>query len=219
MEIEEHKEVIGGLDEESETEVDTKSKQLYDEYIKTIPELENKFTLKPNEFDYELEWYNSDPLYFEEKLKNKIVLIDFWTSWCCDWLHLLPVLEKLEKKFEGKHGVAFIGVHSGKFEAESNSFHLKKNIIKYDIKHPVINDSSMQVWSEYKWYYWPTVFVISPYRKILKRYDEIVDPKDLEIFLEAAYDYYYDSLNKEPLPIHLERHKEYKDNTKDLGIR
>ena len=104
--------------------------------------------------------------------------------------------------------MAFIGVHSGKFEAESDSYHLKKNILKYDIKHPVINDVSMQIWSEYEWYFWPTVFIIAPNQKILKVYKEIVPPEDLEIFLEAAYDYYEEILNKNPLPIKLEWQKE-----------
>ena len=191
----------------------TSNKELYDEYFKRMPEYEANSELTANEFEYDLEWYNSDPLYFEANLKNKLVLIDFWTSCCCDCLHLLPVLEKLEKKFEGENGVAFIGVHSGKFEAESDSYHLKKNILKYDIKHPVINDASMQIWSEYECYYWPTVFIIAPNRQIIKVYKETVPPKDLEIFLEAAYDYYYPDLNQDPLPIKLEVQKE-KDEKK-----
>ena len=77
----------------------------------------------------------------------------------------------------------------------------------------------MQVWAEYKCYYWPTVFVISPDRRILKRYDEIVNPTDLEVFLEAAYDYYSASLNKEPLPIKLESEKELSERANLLGIR
>lgn len=117
-------------------------------------------------------------------------------------------MERLEKKFEDHHGLAFIGVHSGKFEAESDSYHLKKNILKYDIKHPVINDVSMQLWSEYECYYWPTVFIIAPNRQVLKVYKELVPPEDLEVFLEAAYDYYHDVLDTTPLPITLERQKE-----------
>jgi hypothetical protein len=117
------------------------------------------------------------------------------------------VLERLEKKFEGYNGMAFIGVHSGKFEAESDSYHLKKNILKYDIKHPVINDVSMQLWSEYDCYYWPTVFIIAPNQKIIKVYKELVPPEDLEVFLEAAYDYYAASLSTTPLPIQLEVQK------------
>jgi hypothetical protein len=85
---------------------------------------------------------------------------------------------------------------------------LKKNILKYDIKHPVINDASMQLWAEYECYYWPTVFIIAPNQKIIKVYNELVSPSDLEVFLDAAYDYYQPVLETTPLPIHLESDKE-----------
>ena len=104
--------------------------------------------------------------------------------------------------------MTFIGIHSGKFEAESDSYHLKKNIIKYNISHPVINDMNMEIWKQYQCYYWPTVFVIAPNRSIIRLYKEIVPPEDLEVFLEAAYDYYYDAINHDPLPIKLEKEKE-----------
>jgi hypothetical protein len=58
----------------------TRNKSLYLSYLKLIPELEESSTLYANEFDSELEWYNSEPLYFESNLKDKLVLIDFWTS-------------------------------------------------------------------------------------------------------------------------------------------
>lgn len=128
----------------------------------------------------------------------------------------MPTLEKLEHKFSHLPAVAFIGVHSGKFDTESDSYHLKKNILKYSINHPVVSDDNLEVWSAYKCYYWPTVFIIVPNKRVIKIYHELVDPHDLEIMLEAAYDYYYDQLNHEPLPIKLERDKEISDRSASI---
>jgi hypothetical protein len=58
----------------------TKDKTLYKEYFDKMSEFEQNSAFTANEFDYELEWLNSEPLYFEGSLKNKLVLIDFWTS-------------------------------------------------------------------------------------------------------------------------------------------
>ena len=69
MEKEEHQASEDSLEADRKFASTTKDKLLYDEYIKAIPDLEDKFALNPNEFDYELEWYNSDPLYFEGNLK------------------------------------------------------------------------------------------------------------------------------------------------------
>lgn len=65
-----------------------------------------------------MDWFNSRKLTYTEHLLGKIVVLDFWTFCCCDCLHFLPVLEHLEAKFEQEKGIVFIGIHSGKFEAE-----------------------------------------------------------------------------------------------------
>ncbi len=39
----------------------------------------------------------------------------FWTFCCINCIHLLPALAKLEHKWMA-HPVAFVGVHSAKFE-------------------------------------------------------------------------------------------------------
>lgn len=102
------------------------------------------------------------------------MLIDFWTFCCCDCLHFLPVLEHLESRFEYESGLAFIGIHSGKFEAEGNNEGIQKAILKNSIKHPVVNDKDMKMWKAYNSKHWPTVIILSPDGMILKLWDEIV---------------------------------------------
>ena len=60
-------------------------------------------------------------------------------------LHQLPAcsssLEYLEQKFSGENSIVFIGCHSAKFKNEKSSEKVRDAILKYDIKHPVINDA------------------------------------------------------------------------------
>ena len=61
-------------------------------------------------------------------------------------MHILPDLERLEKKYEGSK-LSVIGVHSAKFENEKVGDHLSDAIARYDIRHPVCNDTSAWLWS------------------------------------------------------------------------
>ena len=42
-----------------------------------------------------------------------------------------------------------IGVHSAKFTAESVFANLRQAVLRYDIRHPVLNDAGSIVWQEY----------------------------------------------------------------------
>jgi thiol-disulfide isomerase/thioredoxin len=104
-------------------------------------------------------WINSGPIDLEE-LKGKIVLLDFWTYCCINCHHILPDLEKLEKKYAKE--LVVIGVHSGKFDAERNTENIRKKVAEYRIKHPVVNDAEMIIWERFEVRSWPTLALIDP---------------------------------------------------------
>ncbi|MCK5043945.1 thioredoxin [Candidatus Pacearchaeota archaeon] len=39
---------------------------------------------------------------FQDFIKNKVVLIDFFAEWCMPCLTMAPIIEELNEKFEGK---------------------------------------------------------------------------------------------------------------------
>lgn len=71
-------------------------------------------------------------------------MVDFWTSCCINCIHVLSDLHDLEKKFENKPEMVFMGCHSGKFTNEKNV--LKESVLKYGVEHPVVNDNKMRIW-------------------------------------------------------------------------
>ncbi|RMD70135.1 MAG: thiol-disulfide isomerase, partial [Gammaproteobacteria bacterium] len=117
------------------------------------------------EFPQGLPWLNvSRPLTMKD-LRGKVVILDFWTYGCINCMHILPDLRRLEKRFG--HKLAIIGVHSPKFENEKRLETLRQVILRYDIEHPVVNDTGFTLWRAYGVRAWPTLIVIDPEGKVV----------------------------------------------------
>jgi len=110
------------------------------------------------------EWINSPPLDLS-KLRGKVVLIDFWTYTCINCQRTLPYLKTWWEKYE-KDGLIIIGVHSPEFEFEKNINNLKKAILDFDIKYPVMQDNDFATWKAYENRYWPAKYFIDKDGKI-----------------------------------------------------
>jgi DNA-binding beta-propeller fold protein YncE len=115
---------------------------------------------KAPELDGGVAWLNTDKPIKLADLKGKLVLLDFWTFCCINCIHTLPDLAKLEKKYEKE--LVVIGVHSAKFEAEKDTENIRKAILRYQIKHPVVNDADMKIWRAFGVSSWPTLMLIDP---------------------------------------------------------
>jgi thiol-disulfide isomerase/thioredoxin len=105
-------------------------------------------------------WLNTAGPIRLKDLRGKIVLLDFWTYCCINCIHTLPDLAKLEKKYANQ--LVVIGVHSAKFENEKESENIRKAILRYEISHPVVNDSQQKIWNTYGVGSWPTLVLIDP---------------------------------------------------------
>ncbi|ALE07350.1 hypothetical protein AL755_20780 [Arthrobacter sp. ERGS1:01] len=95
-----------------------------------------------------------------EKLRGKIVLLDFWTFCCINCLHVLDELRPLEELY--KDVLVTVGVHSPKFEHEADPVALAAAVERYDIHHPVLDDPELLTWQAYSARAWPTLVVVDP---------------------------------------------------------
>jgi DNA-binding beta-propeller fold protein YncE/thiol-disulfide isomerase/thioredoxin len=105
-------------------------------------------------------WLNTSGPLDLEKLRGKFVLIDFWTYCCINCMHILPELKELEKTFPNE--LVVIGVHSAKFDTEQDSKNITDAILRYEIRHPVVNDSNHAIWNRFGVNTWPTLLLIDP---------------------------------------------------------
>lgn len=64
-------------------------------------------------------------------------------------------------------GLLVVGVHSAKFPNEKVLQNICSAVLKYDITHPVVNDSDAQLWHELEVSCWPTLVILGPRGNLL----------------------------------------------------
>lgn len=159
--------------------------------------------IKAPDFPADMEWINTKPLRLKD-LKGKFVILDFWTYCCINCMHILPELKKLEHQFPNQ--LVVIGVHSAKFEAERDSENIREAMLRYEIEHPVVNDSRKGMWAALRVDTWPTVILVDPEGYILDRGRGEFTAASVEPFLREKIEEYRrkDLLSEEPLRIDLD---------------
>ncbi len=127
------------------------------------------------------EWFNvAEPLSLE-RVRGKLVILDFWTYCCINCMQVLPSLRRVEEVFPDE--VVVIGVHSPKFAAERDAANLREAISRYGIVHPVVNDPDMVLWREYGVRAWPTLMFVSPTGAVI---GQALGEPDAELLMRAV---------------------------------
>jgi len=89
-------------------------------------------------------WLNSQPLMVEE-LRGKVVLINFWTYTCINWLRQLPYFRTWVQKYKDR-GLTVIGVHTPEFDFEKSIDNIHRAATKMSIDYPIVVDNDYAVW-------------------------------------------------------------------------
>ena len=108
-------------------------------------------------FDGATGWLNSPPLRPDE-LRGKVVLVDFWTYTCINWLRTLGYVRAWAEKYEDQ-GLVVIGVHTPEFPFEHDAENVRWAIADMNVRYPVALDPDFRVWQAFSNHYWPAVYV------------------------------------------------------------
>jgi thiol-disulfide isomerase/thioredoxin len=108
-------------------------------------------------FDGATGWLNSPPL-TATGLRGKVVLVDFWTYTCINWLRQLPHVRAWAERYSG-HGLVVVGVHTPEFAFESDVDNVTRAVRERQIEYPVAIDSDYAVWSAFDNHYWPAIYI------------------------------------------------------------
>jgi thiol-disulfide isomerase/thioredoxin len=109
-------------------------------------------------------WLNSPPL-SEAGLRGKVVLIDFWTYTCINWLRTLPYVRAWAEKYR-EHGVVVIGVHSPEFSFEHDIDNVRRAAKDMRVSYPIAIDNDYAIWSAFENHYWPALYLVDAQGRI-----------------------------------------------------
>ncbi|WP_086689502.1 thioredoxin family protein [Nostoc sp. T09] len=109
-------------------------------------------------------WLNSQPLTVDG-LRGKVVLINFWTYTCINWLRQLPYVRAWAEKYKDQ-GLTVIGVHTPEFEFEKNIDNVRRASTEMRIDYPIAVDNDYAVWRAFGNHYWPALYFIDTQGRI-----------------------------------------------------
>jgi thiol-disulfide isomerase/thioredoxin len=108
-------------------------------------------------FDGATGWLNSEPL-TPEGLRGKVVLVDFWTYTCINWLRTLGYVRAWHEKYKDQ-GLVVVGVHTPEFPFEHDVDNVRWAAQAQRVEYPVALDPDFAVWRAFANNYWPAVYI------------------------------------------------------------
>lgn len=95
-----------------------------------------------------------------KELKGKVVLVDFWASWCGPCKQSLPVLNELAGRYSSR-GLVVVGVSVDDSKAAMDQF-LKKNVARF----PMVRDAKQTLVAQVNVSSMPTSFILDAEGKV-----------------------------------------------------
>jgi thiol-disulfide isomerase/thioredoxin len=108
-------------------------------------------------FDGVTDWLNSGPLTPTE-LRGKVVLVDFWTYTCINWLRTLAYVRAWAEKYKDR-GLVVVGVHTPEFPFEQNVDNVRRAANDLSVWYPIALDPDYAVWRAFSNRYWPAIYI------------------------------------------------------------
>jgi thiol-disulfide isomerase/thioredoxin len=109
-------------------------------------------------FDGATGWLNSPPLTPAE-LRGRVVLVNFWTYTCINWLRTLPYVRAWADRYTD-HGLTVIGVHTPEFDFEHDLDNVRRQVKDLGVDYPVATDNDYAIWTAFDNHYWPALYFV-----------------------------------------------------------
>jgi thiol-disulfide isomerase/thioredoxin len=102
-------------------------------------------------------WLNTPPLTTLE-LRGNVVLVDFWTYTCINWLRTLGYIRAWAEKYRDR-GLVVVGVHTPEFPFERDLDNVRREVSDKNAWYPVAIDNDYAVWRAFGNRYWPAIYL------------------------------------------------------------
>jgi thiol-disulfide isomerase/thioredoxin len=109
-------------------------------------------------------WINSLPLTAAD-LRGKVVLVEFWTYTCINWLRSHAYVRAWAEKYN-EHGLVVFGVHAPEFPFEREVENVQRAVQEMQIHYPIAVDSAYAIWNAFQNNYWPAFYFVDAQGRI-----------------------------------------------------
>ena len=103
-------------------------------------------------------WLNTEPL-TSDALRGRVVLVDFWTYSCVNWLRTLPYVRAWAERYADR-GLAVVGVHAPEFGFEHDLDNVRRAAGDLGVRYPVVIDDDYAIWRPFDNHYWPAAYLV-----------------------------------------------------------
>jgi thiol-disulfide isomerase/thioredoxin len=103
-------------------------------------------------------WLNSPPVTAAD-LGGHVVLVNFWTYTCINWLRQLPYVRAWAERYKD-HGLVVIGVHTPEFDVEHHLDNLRRAATDLRVDYPIVVDNDYAIWDAFGNRYWPALYFV-----------------------------------------------------------
>ena len=101
-------------------------------------------------------WLNSPPLTSAD-LQGRVVVVEFGTYTCINWLRTLPYVRAWADKYKHQ-GLVVIQVHAPEFEFEKDLESVRRELKREGVNLPVAVDNEHAIWRAFNNQYWPALY-------------------------------------------------------------
>jgi thiol-disulfide isomerase/thioredoxin len=103
-------------------------------------------------------WLNS-PRLRAEGLRGRVVLVDFWTYSCVNWLRTLPYVSAWAERY-AEHGLVVVAAHAPEFGFEHDLDNVRRAVGELGVGYPVVIDNDFAIWRSFGNRWWPAVYLV-----------------------------------------------------------
>ena len=130
-------------------------------------EVKNREPRELGAFSRATEWLNS-PRLTAAHLLGKVVVVDFCTYTCINWLRTLPYIRAWSQKYT--QGLVLIGVHTPEFGFEKNVDNVRRALRQQRIEYPIVIDNDYSIWRAFNNQAWPALYFVDARGRVRQHY-------------------------------------------------
>jgi peroxiredoxin len=116
-----------------------------------------------------------------ERLRGKVVLLDFWATWCAPCVKSMPELQKLSDDY-GQRGLVVLGLSTD----EAGEKKVRSFVTSKGIRYPIaLDDGEPPAWLSYRVVALPAAFLIDRQGRIVRQWTGRADAAEMRAAVEA----------------------------------